>query len=400
MMPIRARRLRLLPLLAAAALVLSACDVQWGGARMRLEEPELPEPEAEKSPATEVEPVAELPSGPLLLLVRMDATGRARVAPAARITPSGLAPLGLPEDPSGEYRRRFADAFQPPGGVLSLRAGGDPVGTLILGEGRDPGNESCPVVSTGRVLLPPGSSPPEFGFVVSPGDSLRLPLAEPPPSTIRRNRVFAPILAERLLRDAGVARPFLAARARIDAVAFPGDTIPAMASTYLINDTLAAVPPPSGPSSSLFFLARYDRSEGFVPVWSRIRSYTDPGDKEALAYLGRMDLGGTRAYFVRLLTADDERLGAFRTGDPGGELWWEEGGDGCSALEALSGGPRRGGGPAPSPGGSGTGGGDAAGGGGTPSAPPDTSAGTTGAGAETAPPAGESDTAAGSARRG
>lgn len=376
MIPTRDRANAALPMLVAA-LLLTGCDVEWGGARMRLEEPALPERDADTGEATP-EPVVELPDGPLLLGVRLDADGEARVAPVARITEGGLSPLETPEDPSSEYRRRFAATFQPPGRTLALRAGGGAVGTLILGEGSAPGNESCPLVSTGRALLPPGTRAPDFAFAVTPGDSLRLPLADPPPATVRRNRVFAPILAERLLQEAGVARPFLAARARIDAVRFPGDTIPGMASTYLIGDTLAPVPPTSGNAASLFFLARYDRTEGFIPTWTRIRAYSSPDGKETLAYLGRMELAGSRTYFLRRLTADGQQVVAFREEEPSGELWWEEPEEGCRVLDVLEPGavsptpspaPGAGAAPArPSPGG-GEGGADAPGGG---EAPPDT----------------------------
>jgi len=333
MIPTRERAIPGLPLLVAAVL-LTGCDVEWGGARMRLEEPALPARAADTAESAP-DPVVELPDGPLLLAVRLDGDGQARVAPVARITVDGLAPLETPEAPSAEYRQRFAAAFQPPGRMLSLRAGGGAVGTLILGEGSAPGNESCPLVSTGQALLPPGAPAPDFAFAVTPGDSLRLPVADPPPATVRRNRVFAPILAERLLQETGVARPFLAARARIDAVRFPGDTIPGMASTYLIGDTLAPVPPTSGNAASLFFLARYDRTEGFIPIWSRIRAYSSPDAKEVLAYLGRMELDGSRTYFLRRLTADGQQVVAFREQEPSGELWWEEPEEGCPVLDVL-----------------------------------------------------------------
>ena len=99
----------------------------------------------------------------------------------------------------------------------------------------------------------------------------------------------------------------------LEAAAGEGTTA-AMAATYLINDSLA-VGPPSGDAASLFFLARYEATRGFVPVWSEVRTYRSGDDKQALAYLDWLELQGTRFDFVRLFDGTGERLSASRAPD-------------------------------------------------------------------------------------
>ena len=71
---------RFLALLAVLALglPLAACDVEWGGAQIALEDP-APEEEAEDTP--EEEAVIPLPAGPLLYRVQTDDVGTATVVP-------------------------------------------------------------------------------------------------------------------------------------------------------------------------------------------------------------------------------------------------------------------------------------------------------------------------------
>lgn len=318
-----------------AAAVLSGCDVGWGGARVELEEPAPPPRPADDGDAAPIS-IPPLPRPPLLYVAELDPDGSARAVPAARLGPGGLEPLGWPEEPPDPFLDRFAGTFQSPGAELPLLAEGGRAGTLILGERRSPVNARCPAVSGGRIFLSPGGRVPPWSFARTPADGGELEASSPAPSTNSRIRTFAPILAERLLRDAGVARPFLARRADLQAVTFPGDTAPGMAATYVINDSLAASPPPGGTSASLFFLARFDRSEGFVPVWTRVRSYSGAAEKEILAWMGWIRTAAGPTHLVRRVTADGFRLAAFRPEGESGELAWIEPAA-CPALEALLG---------------------------------------------------------------
>lgn len=332
------RSAALVPALAAALLLTAACDVEWGGARVDLETPDRPatvdtaraEPEETDQPP--------LPEAPLLHVVRVDGDGRATALPAARMTPAGPAPLELPESPPEGWWERFDDSLRPPGAELPLHATGRRIGTLILGAAGEPVNAGCPAPAEGRVLLPPGAAVPGVAFAWAPtaGERPRPPEPAARPASGRRLRLFGPILAERLLEDAGVGQPFLARRAALEPVAFTGDTAPGMAATYLIGDTLAPVPPRSDPAHSLFFLARFDPSDGYVPVWSRTATYRDTAGKTILSHLDWIVAPEGRVDLLRRIDARGGRLAAVRTGggEPPDEPGWIASGR-CRVLETL-----------------------------------------------------------------
>lgn len=328
-----------LPALALALLTLTACEVDWEGARLDVETPSSSGGEADTAETVEVEPeLPALPDGPLLHAVRVDPDGRAVAVPAARMTRRGPAPLDLPSDPPETWWQLFADSLQAVGTELPLYTTGRRVGTLILDAGREAVNEGCPFAVAGHVLLPPETESPGLAFAWSPVSGESAPRPEPPvrPESTRRLRVFAPILAERILNDAGVENSFLARRAALKAVTFAGDTALGVAATYLINDSLSAGPPSAGPSSSLFFLARFDRSEGYVPVWSRTVTYRDTASKEVLDHLDWLPAREGRIELLRRIDARRVGMAAARTGDGdgGGELSWTSS-DRCPVLETL-----------------------------------------------------------------
>lgn len=320
----------------AVAAALAGCDVAWGGASVELEDP-APADTAAEGEASGPEPLPDLPDGPLLYVSRLDSAGGARAAPAARLSGGELQALDWPEDPPSAWLDRFDSTFQRPGVELPLLAHGGRAGSLVLDDRRTPAGGGCPPIAGGEALLPAGQGPPEFAFALSPRDTAAgHDLARGPTATTSRIRTFAPILAERILGDTGVEQTFLARQVHLRAVAMPGDTAPGMAATFLIRDSLAASPPPSGTSTSLFYLARFDRSEGYVPVWTRIRRYESGEGKEILTHLGWISAGGRPLHLVRRITPDGARLAAFRVdgGAGAGELAWVEP-DGCPALEAL-----------------------------------------------------------------
>lgn len=320
----------------AAAAALAGCDVAWGGASVELEDP-APADTAAEGEASGPAPLPDLPEGPLLYVARLDSAGGARAVPAARLSGGGLTAMDWPGDPPSAWVDRFDSTFQRPGAELPLMAHGGRAGSLVLDDRRTPAGGGCPPVAGGEALLPAGQGAPEFAFASSPRDTAGgHDLVRGPTSTTSRIRTFAPILAERILGEAGVEQTFLARQADLSAVAMPGDTAPGMAATFLIRDSLTATPPPSGTSTSLFFLARFDRSEGYVPVWTRIRRYESGEGKEALAHLGWISAGGRPLHLVRRVTPEGVRLAAFRVdgGAGAGELAWVEP-DRCPALEAL-----------------------------------------------------------------
>jgi hypothetical protein len=303
----RAQVLRLALPSLTLLLASTACEVQWGGGRLALEDPSPPEAEPA---ADEGEPApAPLPEAPLLYLVRLGSAGQGHLAAIARIASDSLAALEFPTPIPEEFRERFEQAFLPAGRELALVVGGKRVGSVVVG---DPTSDraNCLSVASVQAILPPGSPVPEIGFAVplelSPVRVGRAP--ERAPSN--RMVTFGPVLAEQLLRAEGVARPFLAQRTALDAVA-GSDSLMEMAATYLINDSLAPGPP-RGDAASLFFLARREPTRGYLPVWREVRTYGTAERKEAFAYLEWLELNGSRFDFVKTVRGSNEGLSASR----------------------------------------------------------------------------------------
>ncbi|MFO7586978.1 MAG: hypothetical protein R6X22_02805 [Gemmatimonadota bacterium] len=307
------------------ALLVAGCDVEWGGASIRLENP-APEPEpAVESGAVAVEaPPAPLPEGPLLFEVSIDpASGHARAFPFARLGERGPEPIALPESWDDAWRARFDSAFLAEGRALELHAGGRRIGSLVLdGRTRAP-RARCLPVALGRALLPAGSKAPERAYALASVGTPGEPAAPARFEVDNRIRTFGPILAEQLMRAGGERRPFLAQRADIQAVDWPGDSQPAMAATYLINDGPDG-PAPAGDATSLFFLARFDPARGYVPEWSELRRYGGGEGKELFVYRGAVDGPSGRIDFVERRDGSSIRLAASPDVEGRRSITWTE----------------------------------------------------------------------------
>lgn len=325
-------RLGLALILAGSA---TGCDVEWGGTSFHLENP-APEPVESVAVAAVEEAVVPLPEGPLLWAVRSTGPGGEALAmPVARMEQGVPAPLDFPAPVPEGYRARFDSTFARAGRELVLAAGASRIGSLVLTGSPRVLDGGCPSAVPASMLMPPGTSPPLLTFAA--GDGLEAGAigvtAEPPLDS--RIRTFGPILAEQLLREGGEGRPFLAQRADLVAVAWPGDERAAMAATYLINDVLEQAPP-DGEAVSLFFLARFDAAVGYVSEWSEMRTYRG-GTREAFTWLqavpgvtGRIDLAILHDGQARRLVASTSRDGEARRID------WTEGAR-CPSLELLEG---------------------------------------------------------------
>lgn len=329
----------LLPVLLLVLLPVGACDVHWGGAHVSLEDPAPATTERRAPATTEEEHPLPLPRGPFLYLARPDGSGGARVTPVAALPPDGGAPAGVefPDPLPAEYRARFDAAFLRSGGELTLQRWGRRIGTVVVRESRPPADPSCPSVAAGALLLLPGQTMPRTTIALpadlSPELPERVPTLEPVPGMVRA----APVIAENRI---GGERAFLARLASLQAVLIPGDTAPAMAATYLIEDSLAAGPP-AGDAVSLFYLAAHDRARGYVTRWSELRRYDTASGKEAFEYLDWASMPSGRLHLLRLYDGGAVRLAAgFVSGEGDGEEpeveWREEGR--CLALARLAGG--------------------------------------------------------------
>lgn len=326
-------RLSLLVLALLAPAWAGGCDVEWSGARIGIEEPEGGPSAAEDTTAVEREPLPPLPRGPLLYYVRVNPSGSALAAPAARVGADGtLRDLALPDTMPEAWRARFDSAFYPTGRELALHSASRRAGSLVLSGSRSP-DAACPPVAEGQVFVAPGAPVPDEALAMPAGTWAADPAPGVRAEPDDRIRLFAPILAERLLEDEGVERAFLARLADLAAVPFPGSERSGMAASYLIADTLAPVPP--GDSAvSLFYLARYSADQGYTPRWVRLHRYDASTGKRAYGYVAAADGPGGRVHFLRLYDASSVRLAALwpdSAGDPGEVSWAAE--ERCSPLD-------------------------------------------------------------------
>lgn len=332
-----ARQLALL-FVVLAPVWNQGCEADWGGAEFSVESPEPTPAAGDTAAEAEAEPsLPPLPEGPLLYFVRTDSSGRALAAPTARIGPDGgLRELALPEESlSDAWRRRFDSAFYGRDRELALHAASRRAGSVVFSGSRSP-SPSCPPVGVGQTYVPPGAPVPEEAVAMPGGVWSAEPGAGVRAEAGDRSRLFAPILAERFLQERGVARPFLASRADLAAVAFPESDRPGLAATYLIRDTLAPVSASTDSAVSLFYLASYDSAQGYVPRWVRMHRYGRQGGKRAYAYVVSAAGPAGRVHFLRLFDERSVRFAALwpdASGEPG-EVGWTESGR-CSALEMV-----------------------------------------------------------------
>ena len=303
---------------------------------MHLEDPSPPPVESPASAEMSAERAEmPLPQGPLLWAVRSTGTaGEVLAMPIARLEEGAPAALEYPEPPPEGFRDRFDAAFAAEGTELTLGASGSRIGSLVLAGPARVVDAGCPSAIPARALVSPGTSLPPMSFAFGPDLVFGAP-ADPADAVVdNRMRTFGPILTEQLLRQGGEDRPFLAQRARLEAVWLPGDERPAMAATYLINDSVEGTGPP-GSATSLFFLARFG-ARGYEADWSEMRVYSGAdGSREIFTWLGAAPLPAGRLDFaVRHDGATRRLVASVDSDDPDRGIAWTEGAR-CPVLELL-----------------------------------------------------------------
>ena len=322
-----------LPILVVSLGLWTACEVEWGGGKLSLEDPSPPPDTTAMEVEAGVPELPPLPNGPLVYLASLDVDGRARVTPMAQVGDSLLS-IDVPAAFSEAYRALFDSTFLAPGTELELHAGGRRIGSLILGTDPTAGDAACPSVASATALVLPGQVLPRHAFAVPAGigpvDPGLLGALEP----VRSMSIAGPVLAERLMDD---ERSFLARRVALTAVRLPPDTAAAMAATYLVDDSLA-VGPPGGQAISLFFLARWEANRGYIPMWQEVRRYGSAEDKEVFEHLDWFRMSTTRIDVLRLFEGNRVRLVASVLPDSGpqdrrGINWVED--ERCPALARL-----------------------------------------------------------------
>jgi hypothetical protein len=328
-------RLARLALIACLAAFTGGCEVEWGGATVELEDPSPPPEESAAAETAGEQAELPLPEGPLLWVVRSTDPGGDVVAlPVARLEDGLPVDIAWPEAPTTNFRERFQAAFEAEGTELVLGSGGSRIGSLVLGGPTPAMDAGCPSVAAARALVLPGTRVPPVSFALGPNLTIPTVGSADGAAVDNRMRTFGPILAEQLLRQGGEDRPFLAQRADLVAFTWPGDERPAMAATYLINDTLAG-PGPSGAAVSLFFLARFG-PRGYEADWSEMRTYSgEAGSREIFTWLNSAPLPGGRLDFVVRWDGAVRRLAAsVDSDDPNRGIAWTESAR-CPSLELL-----------------------------------------------------------------
>ncbi|MFQ5689052.1 MAG: hypothetical protein ACE5HQ_02105 [Gemmatimonadota bacterium] len=307
-------------------ILVGGCKVEWGGSRLALENP------AAAADSAAAPKPAVLPAGPILFLVRLEGDGRAMAAPIARLG-ERMESLPLPDSLDGRYRAAFDSAFLRSGMEFRLRAGGRRIGTLVLEGPPKVVDAHCLSVAAAAALLLPGQPVPRTAFTLST-DLPRPPAAPAVRRPDRRMAVAGPVLAEQLI---GGTRAYLARRASLKAVGWDEDSLPRMAATYLVADSLRPGPP-VGDAVSLFFLARYERGRGYVPTWTELRRYSSGEDKEAFEYLDWLRTPRERVDFLRRFDGEGVSLAASLlprdAPERGRHIDWVEG-KRCRALRLL-----------------------------------------------------------------
>jgi len=323
---------------AAAGFLLVAacgCQVEWGGGRVALENP-APPPDTTAAPEALEPTQLPLSAGPHLFIASLAPSGEARLVPVARVVEDAddleLAPVAFPDAEDPTYRARFDSAYLAPGSELQLLARGRRLGSIVVTGRVADGPAGCPSLGAGRAILVPGQDVPRIAFAVpagasGPSEVARVPRVEETSSM----GVAGPVLAERLI---GQERGFLARRKSLTPVEVVGDTLAAMAATWLVADSLAPVPPGAN-AVSLFFLARFDPVQGFIPIWQEVRRYDDAADKEAFEFIDWIRLGAHRLDFVKRYDATSVTPAASITVDEEGPgIDWTDRVD-CRTLDRL-----------------------------------------------------------------
>ena len=320
----------------ALGLPLTACDVEWGGAQVALEDP-APEEEVEDTPEEEV--IIPLPAGPLLYRVQATDDGLATVVPVARMTDSLPADLELPEEFDADFRARFDSAFLASGTELAFIADGRRIGTILLGDDRHIWNATCPSATDATTLLVTGQQLPVSGFALPLDLVASAPGASNPIETDRRMRTYGPVLTENLLERRGYDRAYLAQRADLTTVSYAGDEGPAIVATYLVNDSLTPEWT-EGRAVSLFFMARYEPARGYYSVWHEYRRYQSAEDREIFTHENWLEAPPGRLDFLELYGDGSERLAASleREDERKRQIDWTES-ERCQSREAFDGTP-------------------------------------------------------------
>jgi len=266
---------RFFPLILAA---LAACDnVEWGGMDIEV----VPPP-----PSPSMQPVAPddqvfaefgLPRGPVLFhLVQEE--GGSRLIPVAEVSGDSLRTLRRPAGVAPQaFESRFVEAVIPTGSQFDVYRRGAKVGTFVAQRAGPVTPCGVPTALGNSTVVAAAADVPQF-LAFRQGLSPAVRGEFSPPQENGSIRTYASIVAERLILQAGLPRPrsWQGAQRDLQALEIEAGGNPEMAATYLVGDALqVGRAEPEG--YSVFYLADYERSRGYSPVYQEVRDYRRGG---------------------------------------------------------------------------------------------------------------------------
>ncbi len=260
---------------------LSGCDnVRWGGVEVQRVPPPPAGGAKEASAGDTIRTNADvgLPRGTVVFHVVKDSTGRARVIPVAEISGDSLRTLRRPADAAAaEYESRFRRTVLENGAQFDLFRRGAKVGTLsVQGSG---GATACGVpVGAGIASVVAAAADAREFLAFRRGLGPEVIGEYSPPRIDGSITTFASIVAERLVLQHGLPRPrsWQGAQRDLQAMEIAGGGNPEMAATYLVGDALR-VGGAQEDGYSIFYLAAYERRNGYMPFYSEVRDYRKDG---------------------------------------------------------------------------------------------------------------------------
>jgi hypothetical protein len=218
-----------------------------------------------------------LPRGPVLFEIEQGADGSTLV-PVAELAGDSLRELRRPAGVSPQaFEQRFRETVIPAGAQFRVYRRGARVGTFTV---QAPGPVTACGVPTARgnttVVAAAAAEPRFLAFRVGLEPEVRGEYS--PPQINGQIQTYAAIVAERLILQAGLPRPrsWIGARRDLQALEIEAGGHPEMASTFLVGDSLA-VGPASDQGYSVFYVADYESSRGYTPLYSEVRDYRKTG---------------------------------------------------------------------------------------------------------------------------
>ncbi len=282
------------PVAAVVSLLVSGCDVQWGGVQVEVGEPEFERQvvaEAPEDTTTEAMTIA-MPAGPVLFHVRRtDLAGNATIEPVGELSVDGLRPVGPQRaEHAEEYVSRFVADYYEPDRAYTLFRDGFRVGTLRVRSSAVSGSGLCLYLRAEGIieLRAPADTMSEFhawpaGTRMGP-DSIVSP-------DLRDDMVaMSQVLARRSVTERQVEgtwrfqAPTDFRALRIGSGRF------GFAATFMVRDVLGSGSPTDS-AGMAFLVADYNRAVGYFPIYVDVGWYGS-GEKRALRWIDAADLLG------------------------------------------------------------------------------------------------------------